>query len=196
MRCEWITHTYAPGQLKLALSLLRSAVQKDPAVFGLFTTEFGNINEIKILRALHDREEDVMSTTYSIQLLAEGVQQHRREQFDLVPFSPILTIGRYGGLYELREYLVRPGLLEQTLDAWREPFALRATFSTAVALMSSTTNDKVKLLHLWAYRDFAHRAEVRQIVAENGLWPPPGGAQRWLEQSSAALIPDPASPLN
>lgn len=196
MRCEWITLTYAPSQLKQALPLLRSAVQEDPAVLGLFTTEFGNINEVRILRTLHDAKEDVVPATCSDRLLAEGVKHHRRERFDLAPFSPVPSAGNYGGLYELREYLVRPGLLEQTLSTWREPFARRAAFSPAIALMSSATNDRVKLLHLWAYRDFVHRAEVRQIVAQSGYWPPPGGAQRWLEQTSIALIPDQVSPLH
>jgi hypothetical protein len=199
MDCELVSLGFRPGALKAALPELRSVVKEDPCLCGIFTTEFGNINELKLLRVLGDAPQAVAEADMHGLRLTERLggiaATYAAERHTLAPFSPTPRPDIHGDVYELREYVVRPGMLGQAIEAWRTPFAWRAGLSTAIAVMHSTAGDRIKLVQIWAYRNYGHRALVRQAAVKSGHWPPPGGAERWLAQTTIALTPDEASPL-
>lgn len=197
MNCEMISLAFPPGALKAAMPDVRSATKEDPHLRGIFTTDFGNINEVKLLRILDgatDPEADPQDPRLMKRLGDTGAMLSA-DRYRLAPFSPIPLPDVHGNVYELREYVVQAGKLDEVIEAWRLPFIWRAQLSTAIVVMHSTSGKQLKFAQIWAYRNYAHRALVRKAAAETGRWPPPGGADRWLSQTTIALLPDPESPL-
>lgn len=201
MDCEVISLAFPPGALKAAMPDVRSATKKDPYLRGIFTTDFGNINEVKLLRVLDgasapqaESRADPHGSLLMKDLGGTGAVV-RADRYTLAPFSPIPQPDVHGDVYELREYVVRAGKLDEVMEAWRSPFIWRAQLSTSIVVMHSTSGEQVRLAQIWAYRDYGHRTLVRKTAAESGRWPPPGGAGRWLSQTTIALLPDAESPL-
>ncbi len=50
-------------------------------------------------------------------------------------------------------------------------------------------------MHIWPYESLEQRAEVRKRAVEQGIWPPPGGADKWLTQHNKILLAAPFSPV-
>jgi hypothetical protein len=53
-----------------------------------------------------------------------------------------------------------------------------------------------RLLHIWAYRDSAHRDEVQRALRSLRTWPPASGRDKLQKQESMLAAPAECSPLN
>jgi hypothetical protein len=52
-----------------------------------------------------------------------------------------------------------------------------------------------RFVHIWAYKSMDQRLAVREQARKAGIWPPAGGGDELLAQSSKIVMPSAFSPL-
>jgi hypothetical protein len=109
--------------------------------------------------------------------------------FDWAPFRP--TTGM--GLHELRVYRLYPGKVAASSEAMREALPIREKHSTPVGYWLVEIGPLNTVVHLWGYRDLAHRSEVRRALAADTTWQTAAGRLMPLLQSQEATILVPTS---
>jgi NIPSNAP protein len=163
-------------------------------------TEIGALNRVLIIRgyadeaslgadrtALADRED-----RYGIGELLTAAESDTYLAFDFIePMKP----GSYGPVYEVRTYLLKPGGLAGTREAWRKSIPERMKLSRVTAALYSVTGTTPRFMHIWPYASLEERQRIRKEAVEKKIWPPPGGPERLLTQQTDIYLPAPFSPL-
>jgi hypothetical protein len=108
--------------------------------------------------------------------------------FDWAPFRP--TSGM--GIHELRVYRLHPGKVAAYSEAMREALPLREKHSSPVGYWQVEIGPLNTVVHLWGYKDLAHRAEVRKALGEDKAWQTAVGRLVPLLQAQASTILVPA----
>lgn len=193
---ELTTLGFRPGRLKEGLPALRQALAATvgESLLGLWTTEVGDINQAVVLRSLPPPVDSASQPGHWVSAVPEDLASVHVRSLAPLPFAAVAGPGSYGPLYEMRVYQTMSHSLPETIEAWREPFARRRDLSICIGVMHSLEEGAIDFIQLWAYRDFAHRARVRQQASADGTWPPPGSS-RWRVQNNTLLVPDRDSPL-
>jgi hypothetical protein len=113
--------------------------------------------------------------------------------FDWAPFRP--TPG--AGIHELRVYRLHPGQAAAYGELMREALPIREKHSAPVGYWLVEVGPLNTVVHLWGYRDLAHRAEVRRALAADGAWQAAVAPLMPLLQAQEAkiLVPTSFSPL-
>ena len=101
------------------------------------------------------------------------------------------------GVYELRSYRTHPGKTAEWLARLGEAMPAREKYSAPVGVWSTEIGPLNTVVSLWAYRDAAHRAEVRAAALGDPAW------QAFVQQTTPLLqvmeakllVPAPFSPL-
>ena len=124
--------------------------------------------------------------------LREFLREMKSQVFLPAPFSPALAPARHGRLYEFCIDSFLPGGPAETAAAWAPHVEARARLSPLVFAGHSELGELNQWLHIWAYRDAAHRDEVH--AALDGRWPPPA-SDKLLKQHSVLAVPASCSPL-
>jgi NIPSNAP len=109
--------------------------------------------------------------------------------FDWAPIRP--TTGM--GLHELRVYHLHSGKGAAYGEAMREALPLREKHSPPVGYWLVEIGPLNSVVHLWGYRDLAHRAEVRKALAADAAWQAAVGRLMPLLQAQEATILVPTS---
>ncbi|MGH2365654.1 MAG: NIPSNAP family protein [Chloroflexota bacterium] len=112
---------------------------------------------------------------------------------DPAPFSPPLSEGRFG-LYEIRTYTVQTGKMGEVIKAWAGMIDGRVKYSPLIFAGATSLGSLNQWIHIWAYKDFAERAQVRRDVSAAGVWPPPCG-QYYTKQENMLVVGASFSPL-
>jgi hypothetical protein len=112
--------------------------------------------------------------------------------FDWAPFRS--TTGM--GIHELRVYRLHPGKSGAYGEVMREALPLREKHSMPVGYWFVDIGPLNTVVHLWGYRDLAHRAEVRKALAVDTTWQTAVGRLIPLlqAQESSILVPTSYSP--
>jgi hypothetical protein len=196
---ELTTLTSAPARLKEVLDEVNAAAANcPPELVAAWVTEFGQINDVLILRRF---EEPAAASEVApggqhwlakVLPLTNGMQV---EQYRLLPDMPAPQPGKIGAIHEMRTYTYRPGMLDELIETWTPPLKKRVQISPAPLVMYSTSGRATRFIHLWAYESYEERLRIRAGEVAKGTWPPPGGRNRWLAQENALLIPLACSPL-
>ena len=127
---------------------------------------------------------------------AEFIVDQKSEIFTPFPFVGEFGTGNLGPLFEWREYTVTTGMMPAVMKGWEESIDERRKASTLVIAMQTDTGVLSKYVHIWAYRDFAHHAEVRADMLAKGIWPPKGSPKGGLRyQENKLCLAAPFSPL-
>lgn len=119
------------------------------------------------------------------------------EIFIPFPFSPALTPGNYGPVYEMRIYTVGIGEISAVVDRWGPWIEGRMERSPLAVAMYTDLGRLNKFVHIWPYKSLEHRAEVRAQAVADGIWPPKatGSAGAALTQQNLIMVPAPFSPM-
>lgn len=102
-----------------------------------------------------------------------------------------------GNIYELRNYRVRVGALQEWVGLFREALTIREKYSKIVALFTTEAGQPNEVCHLWAYPDLNARTKARGGAVADPGW------QAFLSKSgplleemhSTILVPAAHSPL-
>lgn len=128
--------------------------------------------------------------------MKEFINTMTSEIFIPFPFSPALTPGDYGPVYEMRSYTVGPGEIPAVIDRWAPAIEGRMERSPLAVAMYTDLGPLNKFVHIWPYKSLEHRAEVRAKAVADGIWPPKGtGGGAALTQQNLIMVPAPFSPM-
>ena len=199
MLYEVITVTVRPGTVGEAVKRIgASSLEGEGArLLGFWTTEIGRVNE---LVSLWSREEgapprDGLASGDWLHEVRDAVTGVTIERFRLFSFMPDIEPGAYGGVYELRSYLMTPGSTGETMETWAKALPRRAELSKPLGAFYAVGGTLQKFIHIWPYASADHRQRTRDRAIAEGIWPPKGGAARLQYQENSLLIPTAFSPL-
>jgi len=208
MLFELAFETVRPGALPSLIDTFERTVCTSGPEFGVlngaWTTEIGTLNRFVSLWRYEDaahrnraqalRESDNSWSSYraSVQAVLAA-----RSQRTLTPLLPGKERGDGYRLYELRTYDVLPGRLSEYIGYMREAIEDREMRSPNFGFWSLAEGNPDKFLHLWAYRDFNDRLEIRRAALSDPSWQTylAGALPIVRRQRSFLMLPTAFSPL-
>jgi hypothetical protein len=101
-------------------------------------------------------------------------------------------------IYELRTYTLYPGKVPEFLAVFeKEALPVREKYSKPTGWWYTEMGELNQVVHLWAYKDFAHRTQVRQAVAQDPEWQQVGAklGPLIMKMENKILTPANFSPL-
>jgi hypothetical protein len=175
---------------------------------GAWTTEFGTLNQYvhlwsfadlnereRLRQALAKDEGWVKEVLPKIRPLIVAQENKILYAVEGVPFAPIAGPGRH--LYELRTYRTPVGKAPEWIGHFKAILPVREKYSRIVGLWTTDIGALNQVVHLWAYHDLNHRAEVRQKALQDPDWQAflRKGYPLLAEQQAVVLAPTEFSPL-
>jgi hypothetical protein len=207
---ELRTYTLQPGKQAEYLKLnneVGRAVRGDDfgKLEGSWTTEFGTLNQFWHLwsYASFDERDRLRAELAKKDEWTKGYVPRIRplilaqENKFLSPQLPLKPPTETGNVYELRWYRTHTGKAGEWLGHFKAIMPTREKYSKNVGLWQTEAGQLNEVVHLWAYRDLNHRAQVRADVLKDPAWQEFLGktAPLLVEMKSIVLIPAPASPM-
>jgi len=204
------TYTLKNGSLGTVEKLFEDAMpvrEKYSRLGGFFHAESGVLNQIVHIWPYENFEHlqktrALAAGDSSGQWPPVGLSEHivtmESQLLQSAPFMDDWTGPReLGSIYELRTYSLLAGSTPAVLKEWGAMIGGREEFSPLAACWTpaGTGGPINRLIHLWAYPDYAARAEARAAATASGKWPPPTG-QYYTQQESKILAPASFSPMH
>ena len=200
---EFTRLAFRPGGVPAALPAIERALASGDAgsrLLAVLVSEVGVLNEILIVQAL-DGAAGLVASRDARQRGADcfGVADTAIESsaatFASFPFVPPMTPGRFGPVFELREYTIRPAGLPRALAAWEAALPARLALSPLLTVAYALDGVQPRMVHLWPYASPDERARIRAEAIAKGGWPPKGGPDYLVRMRSSIYLPAPFSPL-
>ena len=207
---ELRTYTLTPGKLPEYLKLNQEVGRPTRGdtygtLEGSWTTEFGLLNQYVHLWSYPSLDERDRLRA-ELQKNPDWTQGYipkirplivAQENKFLSPVLPLKPPPAPGNLYELRWYRTHVGKAGEWLGHFKAIMPVRETYSKNVGLWQTEAGQLNEVVHLWAYRDLNHRAEVRASALKDSEWQKFLGVTAPLlaEMRSVALVPAPSSPM-
>jgi hypothetical protein len=192
-----------PGGTPKSLGLLNDWIATNKGrgeLLACWYTEIGALNRVLLIHGYRDEASlgadraglAAGEDRLGLGDLLTGVETDTYVSF---PFIEPIKVGTYGPIYEVRTYLLKPGGLAGTMEAWRKSLPERMRLSGVTAAMYSTTGATPRFMHIWPYASLDERQRVRKEAVDKKIWPPPGGPDRLAAQQTDIYLPAPFSPL-
>jgi hypothetical protein len=207
---ELRTYTLLPGKQAEYLKLNQEVGRpirgdKFGKLEGSWTTEFGVLNQFVHLwnyASLDERDRlraelaknEEWTKGYVPKIRPLIVAQENKFLAAQLPLKPPVE---GGNLYELRWYRTQTGRAGEWLSHFKAIMPVREKYSKNVGLWQTEAGQLNEVVHLWAYRDLNHRAQVRGDVMKDPAWQEFLGTTAPLlaEMRAVILNPAPASPM-
>lgn len=124
------------------------------------------------------------------------IHEMKAEIFNPFPFMTEFLSGEHGPLFEYREYAVNPGTIPGIINGWKDAIDARMELSPCAMAMHTEIGSLSRYVHIWPYKSFEHRAQVRADGVAKGVWPPKGSPKgAIITQDNKLLFAAPFSPL-
>lgn len=172
---------------------------------GLWTTEFGILNQVVHLWRYADLDErsrlrgelarnEAWREEYLVRMGPLVVAQENKVLGAVLALNPPRGSGH---VYELRTYRTPVGRVGELLEIFKVILPVREKYSKAVGLWRPEVGPLNEVVHLWAYDDLGDRAAVRARAFQDPvLQGYVGDALPLLaEQWAIVLSPAPHSPM-
>ena len=207
---ELRTYTLIPGKqgeyLRLNHEIGRpTRGDKYGKLEGSWTTEFGTLNQFVHLwsyPSLDERERlraELQKNSDWTQGYIPKIRPMLQAQENKILSAqlPLKPPADSGHVYELRWYRAHVGKAAEWLGHFKAIMPVREKYSKNVGLWQTEIAQLNEVVHLWAYRDLSHRAEVRANVLKDNDWQAFIGKATPLlaEMRAIILSPAPASPM-
>lgn len=168
-------------------------------LLGCFTTEFGTLNRVLVLRGFDDdaalRAEHLRTLRAASPFgCGEWLRAIESDSYAPLDFVPPVETGARGPFYEFRSYICRPDGLTPTIESWRPMLPARLALSPLLIAMHALDGPP-RFTHIWPYPSLDAREAIRADAIARGIWPPKGAAFLTDEMRSWLLKPLPGSPL-
>ena len=194
---------FRPNGVGAALPAIERNLSGD-GVHGKLTAvliaEIGTLNEVMIVHTLDDAAKaqaarDARVRSGNLFGVGDQVVAASSASFASFPSLPPMPTGRYGPIFEVREYTIKPQALAPLLDAWAGALPARQAMSPILTAAYALDGDMPRMLHVWPYADLNERARLRGEAIAKGIWPPKGGAEFLGTMRSSIYLPAAFSPL-
>ncbi len=195
------TYTIPPGKVPEYYEKFGEIFEKRQAVtrmVGMFHTEVGDLNRIMHIweyeSAAHREEtrKAVAQNDWWPPPTVHLIQSQVTKICTTPAFRPEPRLGEFGSIYEFRTYAIIPGKMGDVVAKWTEHIAAREELSPLSALFMTESGQLNQWIHVWAYKDPNHRAEMRAASRKLPNWPP--GSRPFLQSQNTELwVPGPYS---
>jgi len=189
-----------PGTHPQALEVLGKNLANDTSLLGCFFSDIGNVNQILMIGTAAAAGV-ALDSRFAAQNnanplgIGEYITAMTMDTYVSFDFIPPMRPGQFGPCYEVRNYVLKPGGLPPTIEAWRKSVPARLKLSPLLAAMTSVSGAVTRFMHIWPYKSFDERARLREKAIADGLWPPPGGPGHLLSQQVDIYLPAAFSPM-
>ena len=195
--------TFRPNGVGPALPHIERALSAGAAagqLLGVLVAEIGTLNQVLILHALDDAgaglaSRDARQRRGDLFGVSDQLIDASTSTFASFPFVPAMKTGRFGPVFEVREYGLKFGALPALLAAWEGALPARVEVSPMLTAAYAIDGAQPRMMHVWPYQDLNERARIRGESVAKGIWPPKGGADYILTMRSSIYLPAPFSPL-
>ena len=110
------------------------------------------------------------------------------------PFPEKPLEGELGNIYEIRTYTFQPGKIPLVIERWDKIIHERMKISPLAACWFTEFGPLNTWTHVWPYKSFQERIDVRKAQAKLDGWPP-DTREFMLSQENRRVIPAPFSPM-
>lgn len=208
---ELRTYTLIPGKQAEYLALNREIGRptrgdKYGKLEGSWTTEIGPLNRFVHLWSYPSLDERARlrgelaknpdwTQGYLPKIRPLMLAQENKILSPVLPLKPPTASGH---VYELRWYRTQVGKAPEWLGLFKEIMPVRERYSPNVGVWQTEMGQLNEVVHLWAYRDLNHRAEVRARALQDPAWQAFLGkaAPLLIDMQSMVMVPAPASPMS
>ncbi len=201
---EFRTYTLKPRSLAEVEKRYGEAYEyrkKYSPLAAFWHTEVGPLNEIIHVWGYKDLAERARIRAEAAKdanwppKIREFVVDQDVEVVNPFPFLPDITPGTLGPIFEIRRYSLMAGSLPGVMKRWEGGIGERAKLSPVVLAGGVEFGAANRFIHIWGYKSMDQRLAVREQARKAGIWPPPGGGDELLAQSSKIVMPSAFSPL-
>lgn len=191
-----------PGTQGRAIPRLAETAPAAPGkLLACWTTDIGMLNQVMIIREYASAQEASDARLASMRSdnplgTGEFAISHTSDTFELLPFLKPLQPGQYGPFFEVRTYLLKPGVVGGNIARWEKALPERNKRSQVLTAMTSASGQMTRFIHIWPYKSMDERYAVRTQAVKDGVWPPPGGGEATLlMQQNDIYVPTAFSPI-
>ena len=174
--------------------------EKYSPIVAFLHTDFGPLNEVIHIWPYESLEERARIRAAAAEdpawppKVQEFIVNQRVEIVTPFAFAPQWQTGKNGPVYELRQYVFKPGSLPVIEHGWQAALPERMKYSRPQLIGNVEFGPAANsFIHIWAYESVEQRNEVRAKASASGSWPPAGG-ENYLSQSNKLLLPAAFSP--
>jgi hypothetical protein len=173
--------------------------QKLSPLGGFFHTDVGTLNQIIELWPYENmaQREDAQARAAKIGWppdSREFVIEQDAKILKRAPFSPPFKAGKFGNVYEIRQYIYQAGTIPRVIDAWIPLIEARMKLSPMTGAWYTDIGPQHQWVHIWPFQDAAERQRIRAEAVERKMWPPVT-AEWLLRMENCLALPAPFSPL-
>lgn len=194
---------FRPNGVGAALPHIERALSGGAAggtLLAVLIAEIGVLNQVLILHRIEQPgsslgARDARQRRGDLFGVSDQLIDASSSTFASFPFVPAITPGRYGPVFEVREYGIKFGALPKLLEAWEGALPGRLAISPMLTAAYALDGEQPRMLHMWPYADLNERAKLRSDALAKGVWPPKSGADYLATMRSSIYLPAPFSPL-
>ncbi len=178
------TYTFTAGSAGEAVEDFGKIIEerrKLSPLIGFFQAEIGDLNRILHIWEYEDsahRESiraEAQAKPWWPPLRVEKILHQQTRLMRAAPFRPRPLSGDFGGVYEIRSDTLITGGMKGLAAEWAKHLPEREKLSPLAAAFSNQAGEFAsgilnEFLHIWPYRDYAHRAEALAAAARLPGW--------------------------
>ncbi|MBW0001960.1 MAG: NIPSNAP family protein [Hyphomicrobiales bacterium] len=202
MLYEFAKLTLQIGATPKALPGIKAYVEDGEArgtLLGCWASEIGELNKVAVLRGFSDGEALRAERKRTLESrnpfgCRDFLMHLETDSYAPFPDLPSIETGAFGPVYEIRSYIMKPGVLPDVVASWRAALPARLKLSRNLIVMH-TIEGPARLTHIWPYSSLEQRAEIRGKAVQMGVWPPKGGADHLAVMANGIWLPTEISPL-
>jgi hypothetical protein len=163
--------------------------------------EIGRLN--RVLAIWSHRSADAAFANHESSLksgdpfgVAEVASRVSLDVYATFPGVDFLPAGKFGPVFEVREYRLKRSGLAPTFEAWSKVLEGRRKVSPLMTVMYALTGEVPRFMHIWPFATLNDRMALREAAVKQGVWPPPGGLPHIEAMQSEIFLPAAFSPLH
>lgn len=167
---------------------------------GCFHTEIGDLNRVMHIWKHESTDEGMgghakgASQSWWPPANAHLILNQMTKLLSAAPFRPEPLTGALGPVYEFRTYTIKPGKMNEIISLWAKNLNSREELSLLAACFTTEVGPLNQFIHIWAYRDLDHRAEVRLASRKLSNWHL--GREFMVSQNTEIWMPAAFSPMH
>ena len=191
-----------PGTTPRAVARLQETAPSAPGkLLACWQTDIGALNQIMMIREYGSAQEATEARLAAVRSdnplgVGEFAISHSSDTYELLPFLKPLQPGNHGPFFEVRTYLLKPGVTSGNISRWEKALPKRTERSPLLCAMNSVSGLSTQFIHIWPYKSMDERYSVRTTAVKDGIWPPPGGGEATLlNQKNDIYVPTAFSPI-